>query len=70
MSCDCKCFLRLFLTALWVGLQCMIAVFPDHTLLHGIVIMHGVISPKDSSSCDKIGVFICCTLKLCTFSDA
>ena len=26
-------FLRLFLTATWVGLQCVILVFPDHTHL-------------------------------------
>ena len=30
---------RLFLTALWVGLQCLIVVFPDHTHLLFLVIL-------------------------------
>ena len=35
MPCDCKCYVT-FLTVPWVGLQCAIMVFPDHTyvLLH------------------------------------
>ena len=62
--------LWLFFTALRVGLQCMIAVLPDHTLLHFIFLINGVISLRDASSCDKMGVFICCTFKLDIFSDA
>ena len=33
MSCYCKCS-WLFLTVSWVGLQCVIVAFPDHTHLH------------------------------------
>ena len=33
MSCDCKCSV-VFLTVPWIGLQCVIVVFPEHTHLH------------------------------------
>ena len=33
ISCYCKCSWALFLTVSWVGLQCVIVVFPDHTRL-------------------------------------
>ena len=32
MSCYCKCYVA-FLTVPWVGLQCVIVIFPDHTHL-------------------------------------
>ena len=32
--------LRLFLTVPWVGLQCMIVVFPDHTHLLSVETVH------------------------------
>ena len=32
--------LWLFLTVLWVGLQCVIVVFPDHTHFHSTYYLH------------------------------
>ena len=36
--------LWLFLTVPWVGLQCVIVVFPDHTHLHFIVMLSSLIT--------------------------
>ena len=33
VSCDCYSVAWLFLTVPWVGMQCVIVVFPDHTHL-------------------------------------